>query len=133
MIMIKKSIVIAVAIVSLVVFFASGCYKSTTVDLNTNLEITRDISFATDVVPILENRCSLSGCHNANGVTPNLSTDKAFLSLTTSDYLDLDNPENSELYGLVSGQLTPAMPIGGADPVIAATILAWIKQGAQNN
>jgi hypothetical protein len=62
-----------------------------------------------------------------------LSADKAFLSLTTSDYLDINNPENSELYGFVSGKITPAMPIGGADPAISAMILAWIKQGAQNN
>ena len=133
MIMIKKSIVLTMAIISLAVFFTSGCYKGTTVDLSSDFAITRDVSFATDVAPIFEKSCSLSGCHNANGIVPDLSNGKAYLSLTTSDYLDIENPENSELYGLVSGKITPAMPIGGQDPAIAAMILAWIQQGAQNN
>lgn len=132
--MIKKRLVLAVAIGSLAIFFtASGCYKSATVDLNANLEITRDLSFAIDVLPVLQKNCAISGCHAANGIVPDLSSGKAYLSLTTSDFLDLNNPAESELYGFVSGQITPAMPLGGADPVIAATILAWIKQGAQNN
>jgi hypothetical protein len=75
----------------------------------------------------------LSGCHSSGGIVPDLSPGKAYISLTTSDYLDLENPENSELYGLTSGQLSPSMPPKGADPTIAATILAWIQQGAQNN
>jgi len=131
--MTKKRIMLALAIVAFAALFAPGCYKVTTVDLRADLEITRDVSFAADVLPIFEKSCSISGCHNANGVAPNLSAGQAFISLTTSDYLDTENPENSELYGFVSGKLTPAMPVGGADPEIAATILAWIKQGAQNN
>lgn len=134
--MIKKRIVpvlMALTAVLLAVFFMPGCFKGTTVDLSSDLEITRDVSFANDVNPLLQKNCSLSGCHNTGGIVPDLSTDQAYLSLTTSDFLDLNTPEDSELYGFVSGKITPAMPIGGADPAIAAMILAWIKQGAQNN
>ena len=131
--MTKKRIVLALAMISLAVFLASGCYKSTTVDLSSELEITRDVSYTGDIVPIFEKSCSLSGCHNAGGIAPDLSTANAYNSLINSDYLDLANPENSKLYGFVSGSLTPAMPVSGVDPEIAATILAWIKQGAQNN
>ncbi|MEY3194401.1 MAG: hypothetical protein RIQ78_498 [Bacteroidota bacterium] len=131
--MIKTRIVPAMVLVLLAVTLTPSCFKGTTVDLNSDLEITRAVSFASDVNPILQKSCSLSGCHSSNGIAPDLSADKAFLSLTTSDYLDINNPENSELYGFVSGKITPAMPIGGADPAISAMILAWIKQGAQNN
>jgi len=131
--MTKKRIVLALAMISLAVFLAPGCYKSTTVDLSSELEITRDVSYTGDIVPIFEKSCSLSGCHNAGGIAPDLSTANAYNSLINSDYLDLANPENSKLYGFVSGSLTPAMPVSGVDPEIAATILAWIKQGAQNN
>jgi hypothetical protein len=129
----KKRIAIVLAIVSLSVFFTPGCYKGTTIDLNQDLVITKDVSFAADLIPIFEKNCSISGCHATGGIAPDLSTGKVYNSLTTSDFLDLSNPENSELYGFVSGKISPAMPIGGADPVIAATILAWIQQGAQNN
>ena len=120
-------------VISLIAVFYTSCYKVTTVDLRSDTAITRDVSFAADVLPIFEKSCAISGCHVTNGQTPDLSADKAYISLTTSDYLDLEVPENSEIYGLTSGKLTPAMPIGGSDPAIAAMILAWIQQGAQNN
>ena len=131
--MVKKRIVLVLTILSLAVFFAPGCYKGTTVDLGTDLEITGDVTFAGDVVPIFEKNCSLSGCHSAGGIAPDLSSANAFNTLSNGGYLDLENPENSKLYGFVSGKLTPVMPISGADPQIAAMVLAWIKQGAQNN
>lgn len=133
--MIKKRTVTWLAFAALAVFMTTtSCYKSATVDLSSDLEITRDISFKGDLIPIFEKSCAVNGCHAKNGIVPDLSTDAAFTSLTTSDYLDLGSPDQSELYGLVSGKLSPVMPLGGtADPVTAATILAWIKQGAQNN
>ena len=131
--MTKIRIAITLAIVSLAVFFASGCYKGTTVDLNQDLVITEAVSYTADIVPIFEKNCSISGCHAAGGIAPDLSSENAYLSLTSGGFVEIDNPENSRLYGFVSGKLTPAMPISGADPVIAAKILAWIQQGAQNN
>ncbi len=134
MIMTRKRIVPVLAIVSLVLFFApAGCYKGTTVDLSTDLEITRDVVFSADLVPIFEKSCSLSGCHSAGGIAPDLSSANAFNVLSNGGYLDVANPGNSKIYGYVSGKLTPAMPVGGVDPTIAATVLAWISQGAQNN
>ncbi len=131
--MTKKRIVQALAIVLLAVFFAPGCYKSTTVDLSSDLEITRDVGFAADVLPIFDKSCNQSGCHSTGGIAPDLSSTNAFNALSNGGYIDVANPENSRLYGLVSGTLSPVMPVSGADPVIAATVLAWIKQGAQNN
>lgn len=131
--MTKKRIVLALAVVSFAIFFTSGCYKGTTVDLSSDLEITRDVSFSADVTTIFDKSCNLSGCHSAGGVAPDLTSDKAFTSLSNGGYLDIENPENSRLYGFVSGTLSPAMPVSGADPEIAAIVLAWIKQGAQNN
>jgi hypothetical protein len=121
------------AVFLLAVVFTPGCYEGTVVDLRSDLEITGDVSFSADVIPIFENSCSISGCHNTGGIAPDLSTANAYNSLSNGGYLDINNPEASSLYGYVSGALTPAMPIGGADPVIAATVLAWIQQGAQNN
>lgn len=131
--MTKKRIVLALAFISLAVFFTPGCYKSTTVDLSSDLEITRDVSYAEDILPVFEKSCSFSGCHNAGGIAPDLSSANAFNALSNGGYIDVANPEQSRLYGLVSGSLTPIMPVSGADPEIAALVLAWIKQGAQNN
>lgn len=131
--MTKKRIVPAMALVTLALIIGAGCYKGTTLDLTQDIEITEEVSFAGDVIPLFEKSCSISGCHNSNGVSPDLSSDKAFNSLTNGGYVDLSNPENSLVYEFVSGKRTPVMPVSGVDPTIAATILAWLKQGAQNN
>lgn len=131
--MTKKRIVPAMALVTLALIIIAGCYKGTTLDLTQDIEITEEVSFAGDVIPLFEKSCSISGCHNSNGVSPDLSSDKAFNSLTNGGYVDLSNPENSLVYEFVSGKRTPVMPVSGVDPTIAATILAWLKQGAQNN
>lgn len=131
--MTKKRIVPAMSLVMLALIFSAGCYKGTTLDLTQDIEITEEVSFAGDVIPLFEKSCSISGCHNSNGVSPDLSSDKAFNSLTNGGYVDLNNPENSLVYEFVSGKRTPVMPVSGVDPTIAATILAWLKQGAQNN
>lgn len=129
----KISIALASAIVLLSVVFTPGCYEGTVVDLSSELEITGDVGFSADVIPIFEKSCSISGCHNTGGIAPDLSTANAYNSLSNEGYFDVNNPEASTLYGYVSGSLSPVMPLSGADPVIAATILAWIEQGAQNN
>lgn len=131
--MTKKRIVPTIVILLLALILSEGCYKGTTLDLTQDVEITEDVSFAGDVIPILEKNCSISGCHNSNGVSPDLSSDKAFNALANGGYIDVANPESSLIYEFVSGKRTPVMPVSGVDPTIAATILAWIKQGAQNN
>jgi hypothetical protein len=133
MIMTKKGLAVALPIGLLLAFFAPGCYNGTLIDVGATLEITRDVTYTADVVPILEKNCSLSGCHSAGGIEPDLSADKAYGSLTNGGYIEVANPANSRLYGLLSGRLAPTMPVGGKDPEIAAIILAWINQGAQNN
>lgn len=131
--MTKKRIISALTLVSFALLFSGGCYKGTTLDLTSDLEITGDVTFAVNVAPILEKSCALSGCHNANGISPDLSAGKSYNSLVSGQYVDVASPEQSLVYQFVSGNRTPVMPVSGTDPVIAATILAWIQQGAQNN
>ncbi|MBI5917003.1 MAG: hypothetical protein HY842_16655 [Bacteroidetes bacterium] len=123
---------IAVAMSVMTVILTMGCYKVTTLDMRADL-ITGDVSFADDVLPILNESCATSGCHVSGAQAPDLSAGNAFNALSNGGYLDVSNPESSVLYEWVSGKRTPAMPISGADPTISATILAWISQGAQNN
>lgn len=132
--MIKKKIaLVALVIVTLTISFGTSCYKSATVDLRGEQEITEAVSYTANIVPVFEKSCSLSGCHNAGGVAPDLSSANAYNALSNGGYIDVATPRNSKIYGFVSGRLTPVMPVSGADPEIAAIILAWIQQGALNN
>ncbi|MFZ4058196.1 MAG: hypothetical protein ACOYKE_08640 [Ferruginibacter sp.] len=111
----------------------TGCYKDKTVIFDTGAEITRPVSFTTDIMPIFNSSCNTSGCHSAGGKTPDLSTGNALNSLTNGNYLNTNVPTSSSLYLWMTGKKSTPMPISGVNKDYNALVLAWIKQGAQNN
>lgn len=111
----------------------SGCYKDKTVVADTGEEITRTVTFSNDIVPVFNSSCNGSGCHSAGGTAPDLTAANALLSLTSGNYLNTAEPDKSELYQWMTGKRTLPMPLSGPNKDYNALILAWIKQGAQNN
>jgi hypothetical protein len=130
--MLHRKIVMGLILASGAIFLLAGCYKDRTVVLNTS-EITRTVSFSQDIIPIFNNSCNTSGCHSSGGQTPNLSQTNAFNSLITGNYIDKSDPENSIIYQKMTGKRGTPMPVSGVNKNYAAIILAWIKQGANNN
>lgn len=123
-----------------IVFFAGftmllmmGCYKDRTLISDTGTEITRPVSFASDIIPLFNSSCNTSGCHSTGGKAPDLSASNALTSLTVGDYLNTATPESSSIYLWMTGKKSTPMPISGINKDYNALILAWIKQGAQNN
>ncbi len=112
-----------------------GCYKVTTLRIDNQQEITTPVSFNADIIPIFAKSCTATGCHNSGGQVPDLTAANAFDALFAEDMIDVDKPEDSELYLWLTGQLKPAMPLGAASNPsnINQLTLAWIKQGAKNN
>lgn len=110
-----------------------GCYKDKTVIFDTGAEITRPVSFTSDILPIFNNSCSTSGCHSTGGKAPDLTSGNAYNSLITGNYLNTDDPQSSVLYQWMSGKKSTPMPVGGINKDYNSLVIAWIKQGAQNN
>jgi hypothetical protein len=110
-----------------------GCYKDKTVIFDTGEEITRPVSFANDITPILNKSCNTSGCHSSGGIKHDLSSANAFNSLTLGNYLNTTAAESSTLYQWMMGKKGTPMPTSGVNKDYNALVLAWIKQGAQNN
>jgi len=112
-----------------------SCYDATTVTINNSPAVTTTVSFAKDIVPIMNKSCSLAGCHNAGGRVPDLTANVAYASLTIGNYLNLSKPDQSEVYLYLTGKKTPQMPLGAAaNPSnLNNLMLAWIQQGAKNN
>jgi hypothetical protein len=126
----RKVSVMMLGISFLSLYFVS-CYKDVTIPRE--IEITREVTFSGDIVPLLNKSCNNAGCHSSGGVPPNLTADNAFNALSTGGYLDTSTPENSELYLWMTGNRSLPMPTSGPDPEYNALVLAWIKQGANNN
>ncbi len=131
--MLRKLNVIGTVLAVFLIFFLSGCYKNRTLDNDTGEEITRPVSFATDMIPIFNASCNSSGCHNTGGKAPDLSPSNAYNSLQNGNYVNTSAPENSELYLWMTGKRATPMPVSGINKDYNALVLAWIKQGAQNN
>jgi hypothetical protein len=111
----------------------TGCYKDKTVLFDTGEEITRPVSFVNDITPILNSSCNTSGCHSAGGISPDLSAVNAYTSLSNGGYINSSDPQTSELYLWMTGKKGTPMPTTGVNKDYNALVLAWIKQGAQNN
>lgn len=110
-----------------------GCYKDKTVVLDTGDEVTRPVSFASDVIPIFNASCNGSGCHSSGGKSPDLSAANAFSNLFSGNYINVSDAANSELMKWMTGKKSTPMPTSGINKDYNALVLAWIKQGAENN
>lgn len=106
-----------------------GCYKDKTVIFDTGEEITRPVSFVSDIIPIFNKSCNTIGCHSAGGKAPDLTSANAYNSLINGGYINTNEPVASELYL----EMTDNMPPSGINKDYNALVLAWIKQGALNN
>jgi hypothetical protein len=118
---------------SLTMLLLIGCYKNKTVIFDTGEEITRQVSFTSDIVPIFNSSCNTSGCHSAGSKAPDLTGANAYTALTNGGYINTGNPQISDLYLWMTGKKGTPMPVGGVNKDFNALVIAWIKQGAQNN
>lgn len=117
----------------LTMLLLTGCYKDKTVIFDTGTEITRPVTFSQDIIPIFNKSCSISGCHATGGKSPDLTAANAYNSLTVGNFYNTATPENSTIYLWMTGKKSTPMPTTGIDKDYNALMLAWIKQGAQNN
>jgi hypothetical protein len=133
----KKILSFLIVPALLVIGLISGCYYDEVIpDVSIYEEDPNgEVTFSEDIIPIFNAGCNSSGCHGSvpGDIAPDLSTANAYSSLFNGGYINVDKPEQSELYQWVNGNRSTPMPINGTDPKIASAILSWITQGAQNN
>ncbi|MFY0591314.1 hypothetical protein [Roseivirga sp.] len=98
----------------------SGCSNTLQVTIDENAVV--QVSFAADVLPILETRCATSGCHVAGGNAP----------FAINGFSDAQ-PRAARFKVRVAGR---TMPPAGATALTDAqinNIVAWVDGGAQDN
>jgi len=124
---IYSGLVISITLAITLTVVNSGCVYQ---EISTpEVEVPDSVSYNVDVLPIFTENCSVSGCHAAGAIPPDLSADNAYISLTFFGYVDLDNPEQSLLFQkLETGSMKPY-----ATDNERAIILKWIEQGTLNN
>lgn len=100
----------------------------------TDLSGIKEISFSSDIQPIIGGNCTQSGCHSGG--------DRIFSLQSYSDVIDkggisAGNPHSSKLYQSVSNHgatsLMPPEPLPLLSNDQLKLIYVWILQGAKNN
>jgi len=120
-----------ISILNIVLFLAGLTLVSCTYDeiAPKKADVPAVVSFAADVIPILNANCNATGCHAAGGQPPNLSEANAYISLTLYGYVDILDPQASLIYE----KITTGTMKQHASEQDRAIILKWIEQGAQEN
>ena len=103
-----------------VILIAQGCEKYVVV-IESNFD-----TYTTSVQPIFTSSCALSNCHNGS-VDPNLTDGSSYVALTSGNYVDIQDPEESVLIKQLKGGH------GYISQSDIETLLAWIQAGAPND
>lgn len=102
---------------------------------NTDLASIGEISFGSDILPIVAGNCTQSGCHNAQG-------DSKFSLVTYNDVIsngDIKEGDarGSKFYQVISNHSgenpMPLSPLPTLSSDQIKLVYIWIEQGAKNN
>lgn len=89
------------------------------------IELPDTVSYSLDIQPVWDNKCV--SCHNG-GRDPDLRPENSYESLIDGGYLNVGEPEESELMKKLYGSHDSR-----ATETEKQLILAWIEEGAKNN
>lgn len=91
------------------------------------------VSFAQHILPIFNDHCNMSGCHNTGGISPDLTEANAYFELTLTGMVKAEDPDNSPLYIRMNSNSKPMPPQGKLADGLVQTVRLWIEQGALEN
>lgn len=129
----KTKIIFLAGLAITIVSLLHSCYYDEVLPEPVTISTNQNISFSNDLIPIFQQSCALSDCHVSGAQEPDLTPAAAYNSLISNNLINVQDPASSELYQWLIGNREQPMPLSGIDPQIAALVLAWIQQGAQNN
>lgn len=108
----------------------TGCYKDVISPESDPDGPPQFVSFKTDLEPVFNSNCALSGCH-ATGAPhlPDLTAGKSYNSIVNGGFVNTLIPKESILYKMVNGEMSTYMP----SPKDKGKVYDWIRNGAPNN
>ncbi len=123
----KKSLLLFFAVFALSAVIISSCKKDKKVDPTPDC-VTENMSFATDITPIMTKNCNVSGCHDNVTVAAGIRLD-TFPGVSANADLIISSINH------VDGAKPMPFP-AGTDKLSDCDISkfeAWVSQGKKNN
>jgi hypothetical protein len=107
----------------------TGCYKDIISPESDPDGPPQSVSFKTDLEPIFNGKCALSGCHVSGNHNPNLAAGSSYSSLVNGGFVNTIVPKSSRLYVMINSEMSEYMP----SPKDRSKVYDWIRNGAPNN
>lgn len=109
----------------------TGCYKDVVLP---TAKVDPDgppqsLSFKTDIAPMLNTKCAVTGCHVSGSEQPYMATAQSYQDLVNGGFVDTLIPKESILYIKINGDMKEHIP----SAVDRQKIYDWIRTGALNN
>ena len=133
----KMSLKISTFILSIVVSVSlTSCYYDTEEELypDSGIPLTCDtisVSYTTDIVPIMNSKCSYSGCHAGSNAAGGIA-----LETYAGVKAYIDDQKSRFISSIIWDGNASTMPKGASSKMIDCninTIKAWINSGYPNN
>ena len=129
-----KKVTIYTAVVFLTMLFGlmlTGCYKDVilpdaAVDPDGPAQF---VSYKTDLAPLFNSKCALSGCHVSGAHKPYMPTADSYLQITNGGFVNILVPKESILYKKINGEMKEYIP----SATDRQKVYDWIRNGAPNN
>jgi hypothetical protein len=126
-----KKLIIYVGLIFTMGIGLVGCYKDVVLP---EAAVDPDgppmaVSFKTELVPMLNTKCALSGCHVSGAHKPYLTTAISYQEIVNGGFVNTLVPKESTLYKMINGEMKEYIP-SAAD---RQKIYDWIRNGAPNN
>ena len=112
-------------------FVLIGCYKDVILpDAAVNPDgPPQFVSYKTDLAPLFNSHCALSGCHVSGAHQPYMTTPDSYLQITNGGFVDILIPKESILYKKINGEMKEYIP----SATDRQKVYDWIRNGAPNN
>jgi hypothetical protein len=126
-----KQLIIYTGMFFIVSFALTGCYKdvilpAATADPDGPPQF---VSYKTDLAPLFNSNCALSGCHVSGAHKPYMPTADSYLQITNGGFVNILVPKESILYKKVNGEMKEYIP----SATDRQKVYDWIRNGAPNN
>jgi hypothetical protein len=126
-----KQIIIYTGLAFIMGFALIGCYKDVIMpDVAVNPDgPPQAVSYKTDLAPLFNSNCALSGCHVSGAHKPYMITADSYLQITNGGFVNLLIPKESILYKKINGEMKEYIP----SATDRQKVYDWIRNGAPNN
>lgn len=87
------------------------------------------VSYKTDLAPLFNAQCALSGCHVSGAHKPYLPTANSYQGIVNGGFVNLIVPKQSILYIKINSSMKEYIPKASD----RQKVYDWIRNGAPNN